>query len=115
MEQPQILLAEPCPTLALWRCPKIARETADETLAVVIDLDELPAALIAAARFASPVGMYYVTRHKPKLSSSIPGAYERNISSQTGNTQQPDGHSPASISAANEASGELGLPLSNSI
>jgi hypothetical protein len=114
MEQPQILLAKPCPTLALRRCPKIARETADETLAVVIDLDELPAALIAA-RFPSPVGMDHVIRHNPKLSGSIAGAYERNISSQTGNTQQPYGHSPASISAANEASGELGLPLSNSI
>ena len=115
MEQPQILLAEPCPTLALWRCPKIARETAGETLAVVVDLNEVPAALIAAARFASPLGMYDVTRHQPKLSSSIAGAHERNISSQTGNIQQPDGHSSASISATNEASGELGLPLSNSI
>ena len=79
-------------------------------LAVVLDLNELPAALIAAA-----VGMFYVTGHKPKLSSPVAGAYERNISSQTRNTQQPDGHSPASISATNEASGELGLPLSNSI
>jgi hypothetical protein len=110
MEQPQILFAEPSPMLAFWRSPKIAREAADEMLAVVIDLNELPAALIAAA-----VGMFYVTGHKPKLSSPVAGAYERNISSQTRNTQQPDGHSPASISATNEASGELGLPLSNSI
>ena len=51
MERPQVLFAEPSPTLAVWRCPKIAREAADETLAVVIDLNELSGALIAALNF----------------------------------------------------------------
>ena len=102
MEGSQILLAEPSPTFAFWGSPKIARETAYEMLAVAIDLNELPAALIAAARFASAAGMYHVTDHKPKLSSPIAGAYERNISSQTGNTQQSGGHSLAVTSSGAE-------------
>ncbi len=44
----KVLLAQPCPPCAPGSRPKIAGQAAGEALVVILDLDELPPALIAA-------------------------------------------------------------------
>jgi hypothetical protein len=48
VQSAQVFLTKPYPSSAISCCPKVACQTADKTLAAIVDLDKLLITLIAA-------------------------------------------------------------------